>query len=123
MQFLHIVKKAAALTATIAFLTACGTPASLSYPSGKTLEITRGVWDSYQNYLAKQGGVRKDGVFLVVMEGDTGVGSRWSYCPPSADYCTSGGLNVANQMCVEEHFKCVLFARGPNIVLPYKLID
>lgn len=110
----------AALSAML--LTACGTPDSLKY-SGSKLRITSSVFGSYQNYLGKQGGVRKDGVFLVVMNNDVGVGSRWSYCPPTADYCTTGGLNVANDMCVEEHLKCVLFARGPKIVLPYEIID
>lgn len=103
-------------------LAACGTPDSLTY-SGKTLRITSSVFGSYQEFLSKQGGVRKDGAFLVVMNNDIGVGSRWSYCPPTADYCTTAGLNVANQMCVEDHLKCVLFARGPKILLPYEIID
>lgn len=58
---------AAAIVATLSFLAACGTPASLSYPPGATLKITKNVWGYYQEYLTKQGGVRKDGALLVVM--------------------------------------------------------
>ena len=123
MDLLRTLKKTAALSVAIAFLAACSTPASLTYPAGATLPLKKRVWGAYQEYLAKQGGVRKDGVFLVVLSDNVGVSARWSYCPSSADYCTTGGLNVANQMCVEEHLKCVLFARGPNILVPYKLID
>ncbi len=114
---------AAAILASLSFLAACGTPASLSYPPGATLKITKKVWGYYQEYLTKQGGVRKDGAFLVVLVDDVGVGARSSYCPPSADYCTGGIINLANQMCIEEHLKCVLFARGPKIVVPYTVID
>jgi len=87
------------------------------------LQITSKVWGYYQEYLTKQGGVRKDGAFLVVMMGDIGVSGRYSYCPPSADYCTGGSINLANSMCIEEHLKCVLFARGETIVVSYKIID
>ncbi|WP_374653934.1 hypothetical protein [Dongia sp.] len=114
---------AAALVAGLSILAACGAPSSLSYPSGATLKITSRVWGEYQKYLAKQGGVRKEGAFLVVMHEDIGVSARWSYCPPSADYCTGGSINLANSMCLEDKLKCVLFARGPQIVLPYTIID
>ncbi|MBI2253508.1 MAG: hypothetical protein HYU58_02690 [Proteobacteria bacterium] len=123
MQFLHIIKRTAAVTAAIALLAACGAPPSLRYPEGATLQITSKVWGFYQEYLTKQGGVRKDGAFLVVMMGDVGVSGRYSYCSPTADYCTGGSINLANSMCIEEHLKCVLFARGPQIVVPYKIVD
>jgi hypothetical protein len=117
----RIGKLLLAMVCVASLVSACGTPASLTH-SG-TLNITSKVYGSYQDYLSRQGGVRKEGTFLVVMNGDIGVSARWSYCPTSADYCTTSGLNVANDMCVQEHLKCVLFARGPTIVVPYKIID
>ncbi|WP_374368778.1 hypothetical protein [Dongia sp.] len=111
------------VTAMTSFVAACGTPESLSYPPGKTLKITSDVWGAFQEYRELQGGVRKNGFFLVAMHNDVGVGSRWSYCPPSADYCREGGLNLASQMCRDERLTCVLFARGPQIVLPYEIVN
>ncbi|TDQ83274.1 hypothetical protein A8950_1560 [Dongia mobilis] len=116
-------RKFVALIAILAAMTACGTPESLSYPPGKTLKITKNVWSAYQEYLGMQGGVRKEGAFLVVLHNDVGVGSRWSYCPPSADYCTGPTINLANDMCKQEKLKCVLFARGTTEILPYEIVD
>jgi hypothetical protein len=123
MKFPRVLKNTAAISMALAFLAACSTPPSLAYPEGATLKITSKVWGYYQEYLGRQGGVRKDGAFLVAVVGDVGVGARYSYCPSSADYCTGGSINRANKMCIEDHLKCVLFARGPQIVLPYKIID
>nr|WP_298681780.1 hypothetical protein [uncultured Dongia sp.] len=121
MLFKRIIKTLTVLTCAGALVAACSTPASLAYPG--TLRITSKVWGYYQEYLTKQGGVRKDGTFLVALENDIGVGARYSYCPPAYDYCTSGGLNVANKLCVQDKLKCVLFARGSKIVVSYKIID
>ncbi len=121
IQFRRIA--AAALVAGLSLLAACSTPPSLAYPEGATLKITSKVWGYYQEYLGRQGGVRKDGAFLVALLGDVGVGARYSYCPSSADYCTGGSINRANKMCIEDHLKCVLFARGPSIVVRYEIID
>lgn len=111
------------ILSAVAVLGACSPPESLTYPSGKTLKITQKVWGYYQEYKGTQGGVRKNGVFLVALHNDVGVGARYSYCPPSADYCTEGGLNVALNLCKRDKLDCVLFARGPKIVLPYEIVD
>lgn len=112
-----------AIISAVSLLAACSTPAALTYPPGKTLNITSDVWGYYQQFLTKQGGIRKDGTFMVALENDIGVGARYSYCPQVYDYCTTGGLNVANKLCIEDHLTCVVFARGNKIVVPYKIID
>ncbi|WP_374384947.1 hypothetical protein [Dongia sp.] len=105
-----------------AILSACAAPASLTYKGSGPLRVTSEVWGYYQEYLAKQHGARRDGVFLVAMYGDIGRSARYSYCPEVYDYCTSGGLNVALNLCKEDHLDCVLFARGSQIVVPYEII-
>lgn len=123
MRFFRRSAAVVAVLGAVLALAACAGPDSLSYPTGKTLRITPTVWGYYQEFLGTQGGVRKNGVFLVALQNDVGVGARYSYCPSSADYCTQGGLNVALDLCKKDRLDCVLFARGPKIVVPYEIVD
>jgi hypothetical protein len=103
--------------------TACGHTDSLNYPPGKTLIITKKVWSAYQEYLAKQGGFRKEGAFLVILYEEIGVSSSYSYCPQSFEGCKYEAINVANEPCREKNLKCVLFGLGKKILIPYEVID
>jgi hypothetical protein len=119
-------KSVLALACIVSFIGGCAAgPSKLAYPTGQTLKITKNTWSIYQEYLASQGGFRKEGAFLAVLEGDVGVSGRYSYCPPSYDGCTfgPGAINWANKLCIQDQLTCVLFARGSNIVVPYKIID
>ncbi len=126
MAFMRLLKPLVALAAAASLVAACASgPSALQYPAGKTLSITKDVWDYYQEYLAVQGGYRKDGAFLVALVGDVGVSAQYSYCPPQYDACTfgAGAVNWANKGCIEKNLKCVVFARGSKIVVPYKILD
>ena len=110
------------MSAAVVLFGCASTPSDLQYPAGKTLKISKEVWSHYQEYL---GTLRPQhsGVFVVLLVGDVGVSSSYSYCPLDADRCRIGeAVNLAKQPCIEESLKCVLFARDQSIVVPYEVI-
>lgn len=102
----------------VALLSACQPQAGRTFlgPDEK-LQITRDVWSSYQEYLRIKGSAA--GVFVVT---ETGTGSAYTYCPETR--CRAGSYTAkAIEMCESAGLKCVVFAQGDDILVPYEIVD
>jgi hypothetical protein len=104
--------------ATATLLSACQpNPASVSLAADEKMQITRAVWSDFEAYKSKLG--RGGGAFVVT---ETGTGSGYSYCP--TDRCRPGSYtNHAFQLCENAGVKCVIFAKGRDIVIPYEVVE
>lgn len=84
---------------------------------GKTLKITRSVWSDFEAYKRELG--RGGGAFVVT---EDGAGSGYSYCP--GDRCRPGSYTQhAIQLCENAGVKCLVFAQGRSILVPYEVAD
>jgi hypothetical protein len=84
-------------------------------PNEKLL-ISRAVWD---NFLLYQQMMRADGAFVV---NETGDGSGYVMCP----YWSCQNSNYARRaidLCEQNGVKCVVFARGLEILVDYEIVD
>ena len=81
------------------------------------LQITQDVWANYQEYLRIKGSAA--GVFVVT---ESGTGSAYTYCPETR--CRAGSYTAkAIEMCESAGLKCVVFAQGDDILVPYEIVD
>lgn len=84
---------------------------------GKKLQITRSVWSDFENYKTKLG--RGGGAFVVE---ESGTVSGYSYCP--GDRCRPGSYTQhAIELCENAGVKCLVFAQGRSIQVPYEIVD
>lgn len=85
-------------------------------PDEKLL-ITKSVWANYEEFLRIRGSAA--GVFVVT---ESGTGSTYVYCPEVQ--CMAGSYTQqAIELCEKAGVKCVVFARGDDIVVPYEIVD
>jgi len=85
-------------------------------PDEKLL-ITKGVWANYEEYLRARGSAQ--GVFVVT---ESGTGSAYTYCPEVT--CRPGSFTrQAIEMCEGAGVKCVVFAQGDDIIVPYEIVN
>lgn len=83
------------------------------------VQITKSVWDNYQEYLQTVGNAR--GAFVVT---ENGVGSAYSYCPvTSGCYRNINYSKEAIRLCENDGVKCLVFARDSRIVVEYEIVD
>lgn len=85
-------------------------------PDEKLL-ITKSVWANYQEFLRIRGSAA--GVFVVT---ESGTGSTYVYCPEVQ--CMAGSYTQqAIKICEDAGVKCVVFAKGDDIIVPYEIVD
>jgi hypothetical protein len=101
-------------------LSACAS-GEYSGSSGKTLLVSKEVWEWYKDYATKISGVNK-GVFVVGVERGVAVTASAWYCPGTScmaenygkkafDSCRSFGANL----------ECIKFATSADILVNYKI--
>jgi hypothetical protein len=111
----------AALLAVL--LVACAGGGEYSEGKGKTLLVSREVWDAYKDYTTKISGVNK-GIFVVGVENGTALTASYVYCPGTScmvdnfgkrafDGCRSMGVGL----------ECIKFATSGDILVNYKVAD
>jgi len=89
-------------------------------PDGKTLMISKSVWDGYKKYL-NQIGATYHGAFVVQVYGDRADGYADSYCPGSSCFAGPAFVNQAMKSCRESGGDCVLFALNNDITVNYRV--
>jgi hypothetical protein len=115
-----MLKKFAAIF-LVAMMAACASSSEYSGSTGKTLLVSKPVWDWYKEYVTKIGGVYQ-GIFVVGVSDGVAVTASASYCPGAScmtanygkrayDGCRSFGPEV----------ECIMFARSSEIVVNYKV--
>jgi hypothetical protein len=107
-----------------AFLAACTSSMSGDYAEGKTktLLVHKGVWDGFQEYM-RLISATNPGAFAVQVDHDEAFGYSGWYCP--AGHCIAGkdSANSAMSECRSHGSECILFARGSDILVNYRLLD
>jgi len=78
--------------------------------------ISRPVWDSFVAYEDLIG--YSDGVFVVSEDGN---GSGYVYCPTFR--CSGNYEREAIRLCERAGVKCVIFARGLEILVDYEIVE
>ncbi len=85
-------------------------------PDEKLL-ITKSVWANYEEYLRARGSAQ--GIFVVT---ESGTGSAYTYCPEVK--CRPGSFTKqAIELCESAGVKCVVFAQGDDIIVPYEIVN
>jgi len=82
--------------------------------------ISRGTWDYYQTYLQDiTGGGR--GAFAVA---EDGYYATYHYCPMAQGcYTYINYSNEAIKSCQSKGYKCIVFAKDDEIIVPYEIAD
>jgi hypothetical protein len=109
-----------------ALVAGCASPLSGQYATGngKTLMVSKKVWNGYKEYAALLQGTNS-GEFVVAALDGVALGYTGRYCPGTR--CMVRG-NSASQLMDEckgmaPGVECILFARSNDILVDYKLAD
>ena len=107
-----------------AFLAACTSSMSGDYAEGKTktLLVHKGVGDVFKEDI-RLISATKPGALAVQVDHDEAVGYSGWYC--QAGHCIAGkdSANSAMSECRSHGSECILFARGRDILVNYRLLD
>ena len=109
-----------------ALLAAWASPLSGQYAkgNGKTLLVSKKVWDGYTQYVAllKQ---TNSGEFVVAALNGVALGYTGQYCPGTRCMISGNSASKLMNECkgMAEGVECILFARSSDILVDYKIID
>jgi hypothetical protein len=107
--------------AIAALLSACAGGGEYAEGKGKTLVVSKEVWDAYKDYSTKISGVNK-GIFVVGVDDGVALTASYVYCPGAScmadnfgkrafDSCRSFGADL----------ECIKFATSGDILVNYKV--
>jgi hypothetical protein len=112
---------AAALVAAAFLLPGC-TPQEgrVNLQADEKIIISSGAWDYFQTYLQKINGGKR-GAFVV---SEDGYGAYASYCPAiQGCYYNINYSSEALNSCISDGYRCVVFAKNDEIVIPYEVAN
>lgn len=82
--------------------------------------ISRGTWDYYQKYLQDIAGGGR-GAFAV---SEDGYYATYHYCPMAQGcYYHINYSNEAVKSCQSKGYKCIVFAKDDEVVVPYEISE
>jgi|AraplaMF_Col_mMF_1032025.scaffolds.fasta_scaffold00067_19 hypothetical protein len=111
----------AALLAVLLF--ACAGGGEYSEGRGKTLLVSREVWDAYKDYSTKISGVNK-GIFVVGVNGGTALTASYVYCPGTSCMADNYGKRAFDSCRgFGADLECIKFATSGDILVNYKVVD
>jgi hypothetical protein len=114
-------KKFAIAILAAASLAACASSGEYSGSTGKTLLVSKEVWDGYKDYATKISGVNKGILVVGVIDGVAVTYSGW-YCPGSSCFAENYGKKAFDHCrSISPELECIRFANSADIVVNYKV--
>jgi hypothetical protein len=109
----------AALMAVLLF--ACAGGGEYAGASGKTLMVSKEVWDAYKDYSTKISGVNK-GIFVVGIQSGVAVVASYVYCPGTSCMADNFGKKAFDSCRgFAIGLECIKFATSGDILVNYKV--
>src|SRR3569623_825867 len=106
-----------------ALLVACAGGGEYSGSNGKTLLVSRKVWEWYKDYSTKFSGVNK-GVFVVGVSGGVAVTASAWYCPGTSCMAENYGTKAFDSCrSFGADLDFIKFATSGDILVNYKVSD
>ncbi len=92
----------------------------INLQSDEKIIVSKGTWDYYQEYLQTISGGKR-GAFVV---SEDGFFATYTYCRTAQGcYYSINYSAEAMKDCASEGYKCVVFAKDDEIIVPYDVAE